>query len=103
MSKESEEYRRHMLRHLEQKFRQSKPAEVLEAERVIAKYRIEQEQAIPQLERLQKPLPEPDLCPQCYYRDGKTNTLIAAVHSDPARYDIMKCRLCGYYEERPVR
>ena len=92
-----------MLRHLEQKFRQSKPAEVLEAERVIAKYRIEQEQAIPQLERLQRPLPEPALCPQCYYRDGKTNTLIAAVHPDPARYDMMKCRLYGYYEERPLR
>jgi hypothetical protein len=41
MRKECEEYRRHMLQHLDQKVRLSKPAEVLEAERVIAKYRVE--------------------------------------------------------------
>jgi hypothetical protein len=99
MSKECEEYRRHMLRHLEQKLRGSKPAEVLEAERVIAKYRVEQEQAIPQLMRLQMQLLEPDLCPQCHYRDGKTNTLMAAENSQPERYDMMTCRVCGYCEE----
>jgi hypothetical protein len=102
MSKECEEYRRHMLRHLEQRFQRSKPAEVLEAERVIAKYRLEQEQAIPQLMRLQLQLLELDLCPQCHYRDGKRNTLTAAENPHPDRLDMMKCGVCGYYEERPL-
>ena len=63
MNKESEHYRLEMLRHLQHKYRQSKPTEVLEAEQVIAKYRKEQEHTGPQIRRLQMPLPEPDLCP----------------------------------------
>jgi hypothetical protein len=102
MNKESEHYRLEMLRHLQHKYRQSKPTEVLEAEQVIAKYRKEQEHTGPQIRRLQMPLPEPDLCPQCYYLEGNANLLVTAVHPNPDRWDKMKCRVCGYEEDRPA-
>ena len=102
MSKESEGYRRDMLRRLEQKANGPTPSEVLEAEQVIAKYRAEQAQAREAIPRLSTPLPKPDLCPECYYLHGRTISLAAVRSDDPDRYDRLKCKTCGYVEERDV-
>jgi rubredoxin len=100
-SKESEEYRAGVLRRLEHKYRQSKPTEVLEAEKVVAKYRKEQEQAAPQIARLNQPLPEDNLCPECWFMHGQRSMLYAVSHpTDSDRFDRMRCRTCGHVEDR---
>ncbi len=100
MSKESESYRLEMLRSFEQKNDKPDPPEVLEAQKVIAKHRAEQAQAREAIPRLRTPLPKPDLCPECYYLHGRSVTLEAASHPNPAKYDRMKCSICGYAEDR---
>ena len=81
MSKESESYRLEMLRRLEEKYSKSKPSEVFEAEQVIAKYRDEQETARAAIPRLRSPLPEPNLCPQCWFLHGRRTSLTAGMGS----------------------
>jgi hypothetical protein len=102
MSKESESYRLEMLRRLEEKYSKSKPSEVFEAERVIAKYRDEQETARAAIPRLRSPLPEPNLCPQCWFFHGRRTFMTPRVHPDPERYDRWLCGTCGHIEDREV-
>ena len=67
MRKYAEEYRERLLIKLSRKNTEKKPAEVLEAEKVIAKYRKEQEDVEPTLFRL-KSLDCPDfICPDCFW------------------------------------
>jgi hypothetical protein len=66
-SKESESYRLEMLRRLKDKDRHTPPPEVAEAEKIIAHYREKQAKAREAIPRLSAPLPEPDLCPQCWF------------------------------------
>ena len=100
MSKESESYRLEMLRRLEEKYSKSKPSEVFEAEQVIAKYRDEQETARAAIPRLRSPLPEPNLCPQCWFLHGRRTFMTPRVHPDPERYDRRFCGTCGHIEVR---
>jgi len=102
MSKESESYRLQMLRYLEEKYGNAKPAEVLEAEKVIAKFREEETRDRKAIARLRTPLPKPDLCPECYYLHDRSVTLEAMRHRDPKNYDRMGCRICDYAEDRPA-
>lgn len=103
MGKESEAYRLQMLRRLQQKNCDPPPAEVLEAQKVIAKYRQEQTQAGSAISRFSQPLPKPDLCPSCFGFHGVISPLAAIPHTDPANFDKMTCRICGYDEERTSR
>lgn len=104
MSKESESYRREMLRRLKNKVCGPPPAEVLEAEKVIAKHRDEQEQAREAIPRLSLPLPDYNLCPQCWFIHGKRVPFTAVEHpTDRDNLDRMKCRTCGHIEDRDVR
>jgi hypothetical protein len=102
MSKESEEYRLKMLRQLENLYSKAKPSEVLEAEKVIAEFRKKQADTDAKILRLRTPLPEPDLCPNCYYLHGHSNMLAAATADNPNLFDRMRCKVCGYIEDRKV-
>ncbi len=103
MSKESESYRRQMLRHLQAKDSDPPPPEVLEAEQVVAKHREEQATAREAIPRARLPLPEPDICPRCWILHGRRTPLIAVPHPDPSKFDRMKCRSCEYIENRDAR
>ena len=100
MSKESESYRLQMLRRLEDKYGKAKPAEVLEAEKVIAKHRAEQEEARNAIPRLRSPLPEPNLCSPCWFIHGRRSYLVGIPHLDHKNYDRMKCPECKEFEDR---
>jgi hypothetical protein len=102
MSKESEEYRIEMLRRLENEDSGATPPEVLEAEKVISEYRDKKVQIIKKKLRLRLPLPNPDLCPQCFYPHGKTS-LMQPIPSGTAPTDIFECKTCGYIQERNPR
>ena len=99
---EGEEYRLRKIRQLEKKYGDTKPAEVLEAEKVIAKYRQEEVKANAVKVRCRAPLPAPDLCPQCWFDDGHRSTLRSVDHPEPAEYDRMKCKTCGYVDDQPA-
>ncbi len=103
MSKESESYRTQMLRHLEEKYNKSKPAEVFEAEKVIAKYRDEHESGRAAIQRLRSPLPEPNLCPQCWFLHERHTFMMPSAHPGSDKYDRMTCRACGHIEDRDAQ
>src|ERR1700722_20330188 len=100
MSKESESYRLELLRRLEEKYNKAKPSEVFEAEQVIAKYRAEQESARAAIPRLRSPLPEPNLCPQCWFLHGRRAFMTPRAHPDRDRYDRRVCGACRHIEDR---
>jgi hypothetical protein len=100
MSKESEAYRLEMLRRLENKYGKAKPAEVLEAEKVIAKFREQEAADREAIARLGSPLPEPHLCPECYYLHGKTSRLEPVPSG--TKHDKFKCGRCGFIQERKM-
>jgi hypothetical protein len=101
MSKEGEEYRIEMLRRLEQENSHSPPPEVLEAQQVIAKFREKQANRNAVKARLNLHLPNPDLCPECFYQNNRNSIM----HSIPSggSTDIYKCDVCSYEQERDPR
>jgi hypothetical protein len=103
MSKESEKYRLDMLRHLGREYGETPPAKIAEAEKVIADYRKGKAHAEAIRARLPLPLPEPNLCPACFYEHDNRSPLIAVAAPDPTKLDRMICRTCGYLEDRDVR
>ncbi|SRR5216683_1145874 len=96
MSKESEAYRLQMLRNLKQKYGKAKPSEVLEAEKVIAKYREEETHDREAMTRLNNPLPEPNLCPQCFYFRGRSIKMDPTSPTDRSKYDRWRCSYCDF-------
>lgn len=75
---QNESYRAQILRRLKNKYSSSAPPEVLEAEKVIARFR-EQETKDRQTEtRLGLELPNPHSCPQCFYLHD-TNSMLKSV------------------------
>lgn len=103
MSEKSESYRLDMLRRLKDRYHKAKPAEVLEAEKVIAKFREEEARDRKIIPRLESELPKPDLCPRCWFIDGHEMPLISIPADDPKHFDRMKCRECGYTEDRECK
>ena len=67
MSKESENYRLQMLRRFKRERDGPPPAEVLEAEKMVAQFREKQAKAKEVVLRLEKPPPKPNLCSECFY------------------------------------
>lgn len=98
-SEESESYRLQMLRRLENKYSNAKPAKVREAEKVIAQFREEEARERETIARLRSPLPEPDLCPECWFLHANLSKLYAVPADDPKKFDRMKCGQCGYSHE----
>jgi hypothetical protein len=101
MSKESESYRLHMLRHFKRQRDTPPPLEVLEAQKIIASFHEKQTKTEEVILRLEKPLHKPNLCPDCYYIHGRESYLRSKPHRDPGRFDLWKCD-CGYEEEREI-
>jgi rubredoxin len=100
MSKESDSYRLTMLRRFEQINGAPAPSEVLEAEKVVAKFREEQARARETIHRLRSPLPKEDSCPACHYLHDREVLLVSVEHDDPRHFELWKCNVCGYEEER---
>lgn len=103
MSEQSESYRLQMLRRLQNRYSKGNPPEVLEAEQVIAKFRKEKAGAAEQIKRLSAPLPEPDLCPTCWFMHGRRIPLEARLHPNPDEFDRMVCTQCNHVEDRSAR
>ena len=99
MPKESEAFRREMLRHLKDKYGKSKPAVVQEAAEIIAKFREEKAHARKAIARLGSRLPEPDSCPECYYLRGRYS-LLRPIPSESDRVDSFRCGVCDFLQTR---
>ena len=97
LRKESEAYRNEMLLHLLAQDR-GKPAEVTEAEKIVARYREEQTKTHDAIVRLGSALPEADACPNCYYLNGLI-CIMGRVTSN-ATGDIFRCDECVYTQHR---
>jgi len=90
--KDTLEYRDRMLRQLKNKYRNNKPAAVLEAEEVIAKYNEEKANANPQIARLETEECPPSICRECFYmRDLSFHLKPIQGDSD---YDYFECPEC---------
>jgi hypothetical protein len=100
MSEESESHRLKMLRRLQQKDNNPPPPKVMQAEKVIAKYREQKERDHQTLMRLNSPLPEPNLCPDCFYIHDRCSLLMQILGDDPVHFDTWKCETCTYKERR---
>ena len=103
MGKQSEEYRLQMLRRLENRYGNDKPTEVLEAEEVIAKFRQEKARDRQAITRLSSPLPEPNLCPSCWFIHGRKIHLTHAPHPNSAKFDRQICPQCNYIEDTAAK
>ena len=93
------EYRNHMLRKLKKKYRYGKPASVLEAEKIIAKYNEEKANANPQIARLETEECPSSVCSECFYMLGISHDL-KPIGCDDNHNDCFKCPEChAVYEE----
>jgi hypothetical protein len=101
ISKERNSYRLEMLRRLEDKYGKSKPPDVLEAERIIAKFLKDEARDREAIARLCSPLPTPNLCPECYYLHGRLSDL-SPVPSE-TNDDNFRCYTCDYFEVRKYK
>jgi hypothetical protein len=55
------------------------------------------------LARLAGPKPSADICPRCYYRHGRRETLLPASNPHPRSHDPWTCRECENEDDRPIR
>jgi len=97
----SEEYRLEMIRHLKEKYQQAKPSEVLEAEKVIARYRESEARDRGAMARLRLQLPNENLCPECFYMHER-ESILHTIGSESG-VDRFRCRECGYEIETTPR
>lgn len=96
MRKQIEKYKTEILRRLQEYGNKSKPSEVLEAEKVIAKFNQREKDRITQLQRAQSPLPADDACPDCFVERGITSHMKTLPASENApEIDLFKCKTCG--------
>ena len=85
MRKFAEEYRERLLVKFTRKYASEKPSEVLEAEKIIAKYREEQKNIEPTLSRLNS-FECPDfVCPDCFWTKSVT------VHTPTSYMAFVSC------------
>lgn len=102
-SVDSEKYRTERLRCLQEKYPDVDPPAVTCAKKVISDYCKKKKDVDAEKARLRFQLPVSDLCPQCYYKHENRSFLIAVPSPEPDRFDLMKCRDCGYFEQRLSR
>jgi hypothetical protein len=97
--KESETFRREMLRHLKDKYGKSKPSVVVVAAEIIAKFSEEEAHARKAIARLGSRLPEPNFCPECYYLHGR-HSLLRPISSESDHVDSFRCSVCDFLQTR---
>jgi predicted RNA-binding Zn-ribbon protein involved in translation (DUF1610 family) len=100
LGKESDEYRTEMIRHLQQEDQKSPPSEVLEAQKMIAKFEQRKRKREEQMVALQQPLPNKDACPKCYWLHGGIASIMRPQPSGD-HSDWFRCPECGFEQERP--
>jgi rubrerythrin len=98
MREESERYRRETLRRLKEMNRRPPPTEVLEAQKMVATFREKQAREREAIARLSSPLPDPELCRECYYLHARFSTLTPIPSEADA--DWFECPSCGHRQER---
>ena len=102
MNRRSEQHREKVRRRAEDLIAASKPSEVIEAERIIAAYVRDIEEARQILARVGRPLPQ-RACPDCFDVRDTLVALYSVPHPSRAeRYDRWQCRRCGYLEDEYV-
>ena len=53
--------------------------------------------------RLDSPLPEPNICPECWFMHGRKTQTRPRVHpTQPALYDRRDCPQCNWVEDQPA-
>jgi len=100
MRKYAEEYREGLLRKLTRKNTGGKPAEVLDAEKIIADYREKQENIDPQLSRLENSECPNSICPNCFYTKGLNIHLNNSDGNDEV--EKFNCPECNYVYKEPM-
>ena len=98
--KTPEEYRKSLLRKLTRKSVGNKPAKVLEAEKIIADYRKEQEDIKLQLSRLESSDCFDSVCPNCFFMRGISVHLKNSDGND--EMEKFNCSECNYVYEEPM-
>jgi hypothetical protein len=98
MRKFAREFRDSSLKAISRKKHGKKPAEVLEAEKIITKFREEQKNLEFSLPRLDSLECSDSVCPKCFYLHGLTSELTPIDGDDLVdRFRCKKCR--SIYEE----
>jgi hypothetical protein len=93
MRKEAEQHKAEILRRLQERRSKPKPSEVLEAEKVIAKYREKEAEADEQASRALLPLPPGNPCPACFVKRGITSHMVPI--SSSTYNDLFECKECS--------
>lgn len=93
-----DEQRREIIRRLEYQDREL-DAKAGKAEAEAAQARHQRADLKAAILRTQGPLPPSSECPECWFIHGRTSVLVAATHEDPADYDRLECKTCGYFED----
>ena len=98
MRRFARDFRNSRLKTLSRKKSGKKPSKILEAEKIIAKYREEQENLEPQLSRLESSECPDSVCPKCFYMHGLHSQLEPIEGDDD--YDRFRCSKCrSVFEE----
>ena len=93
-----DEHRRQIIWGLEQQYQQAE-AKALKAETDAAQAKREMQALEAARLRAQAPALLGDKCPACWITHGVKSNLVAVVHEDPANFDRLECKSCGYFEE----
>jgi len=94
MRKYAEEYRERLLRKLTRQNASGKPAEVLEADKIIADYREKNENRTLQILSLESSDCPDSICPNCFYTRGLNIHLKNSDGNDDE--DRFKCPECNH-------
>ena len=96
----AKEYRESLLRKITKQNTGNKPAKVLEAEKIIAKYRDKHKNLELQLSRLNSSDCPNSICPHCFYSFGFSHNLKPISGND--EIDKFECDECHYVYEEPA-
>ncbi len=69
----------------------------------LAQVQAQKRAVIEKLLRVERGLPAPNACPDCWIEDGKTSYFEATAADDPSEFDRWICRSCGLYFDRPAQ
>ena len=97
-TEERNENRRQIVGGLEQEYQQA-DAKLLKADADGAEAKREMQSLEAARLRAQAPALLGDKCPACWITHGVKSNLVAVVHEDPANFDRLECKACGYFED----
>ena len=98
-SEDKDEKRREIIRQLEYRYQQAQ-AKHLKAEAEAAEAKDELAKLQAARHRVHLPVPEGDICLNCWINHGRSSSYHAIQHDDPDHFDRMECEGCGQIDER---